>query len=182
MAKKEISRPQTAHIPPFGLRLQPDLKNRIEEAARAAGRSVNAEIAGRLQQSLESPDLTLLKAQLLQAQMEASILRLSLDEAEAAGTLSDESRRRVRLKADIWGCSIADALERVVIAGTSEGAAAVVVIEANPGTTMEDYRRVFAASAAYLPANTEAVVRTKKSQESEEQKATRRKRKYIRPD
>lgn len=51
MAKNEISRPATAHIPPFGLRLQPELKSQIEEAARTAGRSMNAEIVYRLEQS-----------------------------------------------------------------------------------------------------------------------------------
>lgn len=42
-----------SNITPFGLRLVPDLKRRIEEAARANGRSLNAEIAFRLEASLE---------------------------------------------------------------------------------------------------------------------------------
>lgn len=50
MAKNEISRPATANIPPFGLRMQPELKEQIEKAAKAAGRSMNAEIVARLQQ------------------------------------------------------------------------------------------------------------------------------------
>lgn len=54
MAKKEIGRPQTAHIAPFGLRLQPDLKEQVEAAARSAGRSMNAEIAARLEQSFSA--------------------------------------------------------------------------------------------------------------------------------
>lgn len=41
-------------LPPFGLRLHPDLKARIEEAARRNGRSLNAEITSRLEQTLEA--------------------------------------------------------------------------------------------------------------------------------
>jgi hypothetical protein len=43
-----------ANIPPFGLRLQPDLKARVDEAAKANGRSLNAEITARLEWSLEA--------------------------------------------------------------------------------------------------------------------------------
>jgi len=38
-------------IPPFGLRLRPDLKKRISEAAKENGRSENSEIVARLEQS-----------------------------------------------------------------------------------------------------------------------------------
>lgn len=38
-----------ANITPFGLRMQPDLKARIEEGARITGRSLNAEIVHRLE-------------------------------------------------------------------------------------------------------------------------------------
>jgi hypothetical protein len=56
-----------ASIPPFGLRLRPDLKMRLEAAARANGRSLNSEITARLERSLPiddrvspvSPNLTL---------------------------------------------------------------------------------------------------------------------------
>jgi len=40
-------------IPPFGVRIQPDLKELIEQAARASGRSLNAEIVARLQDSFD---------------------------------------------------------------------------------------------------------------------------------
>lgn len=42
----------TAQIAPFGLRMLPELKAQIEEAAKASGRSMNAEIVARLEQSL----------------------------------------------------------------------------------------------------------------------------------
>lgn len=41
-------------IPPFGLRMHPDLKSRVEDAARRNGRSLNAEIVSRLELSLEA--------------------------------------------------------------------------------------------------------------------------------
>jgi hypothetical protein len=50
-----------ASIPPFGLRMRSGLKRRLEEAAKANGRSLNSEIVARLEQSLAiplpSPDL-----------------------------------------------------------------------------------------------------------------------------
>lgn len=43
-----------ANIPPFGLRMQPDLKAKIEESAKKNNRSLNAEIVSRLERSLLS--------------------------------------------------------------------------------------------------------------------------------
>lgn len=40
-------------VPPYGLRLPPDLKERVQEAAKAANRSMNAEIVARLGASFE---------------------------------------------------------------------------------------------------------------------------------
>lgn len=45
-----------AHIPPFGLRMLPDLKTRIEAAAKANGRSLNSEITARLEWSLQAEE------------------------------------------------------------------------------------------------------------------------------
>lgn len=45
-------RPATAHIKPFGLRLQPKLKEALEKSATQKGRSLNAEIVQRLEHSL----------------------------------------------------------------------------------------------------------------------------------
>ncbi|MBY3416769.1 Arc family DNA-binding protein [Rhizobium laguerreae] len=42
-----------ANITPFGLRMQPDLKRQIEEAAKLSGRSLNSEIVARLEASLQ---------------------------------------------------------------------------------------------------------------------------------
>lgn len=54
MAKKTETRPATAAINPFGLRMQPELRERIEAAAAQAGRSLNAEIVARLEQGAQS--------------------------------------------------------------------------------------------------------------------------------
>ena len=44
----------TGNIAPFGLRMLPDLREQIEAAAKASGRSMNAEIIARLQQSFDT--------------------------------------------------------------------------------------------------------------------------------
>lgn len=45
----------TGQIAPFGLRLLPELREKVEEAAKASGRSMNAEIVARLQASFQAP-------------------------------------------------------------------------------------------------------------------------------
>lgn len=45
-----------ARIVPFGLRMPPELKQNLEKAADATGRSLNAEIVARLEKSLEKDD------------------------------------------------------------------------------------------------------------------------------
>ncbi|MDY4297542.1 MULTISPECIES: Arc family DNA-binding protein [unclassified Xanthomonas] len=56
MTKKTETRPSTAAINPFGLRMQPELRERLEAAANEAGRSLNAEIAERLELSFSRKD------------------------------------------------------------------------------------------------------------------------------
>jgi hypothetical protein len=47
----------TGQIAPFGLRMLPELRRQIEEAARVSGRSMNAEIVARLQASFKEKTL-----------------------------------------------------------------------------------------------------------------------------
>lgn len=54
MTNDENSRKRVSTIPPFGLRLQPDLKRQLEEKAKEGARSLNAEIVARLEFSLET--------------------------------------------------------------------------------------------------------------------------------
>lgn len=42
---------KVSHIPPFGVRMPPDLKEKIDMASKQSGRSMNAEIVYRLQKS-----------------------------------------------------------------------------------------------------------------------------------
>lgn len=44
----------TGQIAPFGLRMLPELKEKIEQAARESGRSMNAEIVARLEESFSN--------------------------------------------------------------------------------------------------------------------------------
>lgn len=55
MSTKKPLDEKISNIPPFGLRMMPELKERISQAAEATGRSMNAEIVVRLESSFEKP-------------------------------------------------------------------------------------------------------------------------------
>lgn len=79
-----------ANITPFGLRMQPDLKARVEEASRANNRSLNAEIVDRLEGSFVQPSEALLEATLV-----AELLRQNLTERiESYTKLMDRAHKR----------------------------------------------------------------------------------------
>jgi len=67
MSKESNSRPATAHIPPFGLRMQPELRASLQEAAVENGRSLNAEIVARLEASFHRDVLSLKTGELIDA-------------------------------------------------------------------------------------------------------------------
>lgn len=75
---------KVASIAPFGLRMQPELKQQIEEQAMASGRSLNAEIVWRLEQSLkaDAPGQSWIKMAKQAASALPSDDRLSALEAE----------------------------------------------------------------------------------------------------
>lgn len=52
----DVEKTLQANITPFGLRMQPELKARLEESAKGRGRSLNAEIVARLEASFEHDD------------------------------------------------------------------------------------------------------------------------------
>lgn len=70
----------TGQIAPFGLRMLPDLKEKIEQAARESGRSMNAEIVARLEQtfSQKTPDelLSALAIRLAQAELDLKVMEV----------------------------------------------------------------------------------------------------------
>ena len=73
-----------ANIVPFGLRMQPELKQQLEESARAEGRSLNAEIVIRLEKSLkaDAPGASWIKSAKRAAAGGSQDERLSALEAE----------------------------------------------------------------------------------------------------
>jgi hypothetical protein len=54
MSTKKPSEEKIANVPPFGLRMLPELKERIAKAAAENSRSMNAEIVARLEESISS--------------------------------------------------------------------------------------------------------------------------------
>lgn len=56
MSSKKPIDEKVSNIPPFGLRMLPGMKERISRAAAENGRSMNAEIVRRLQESLDFDD------------------------------------------------------------------------------------------------------------------------------
>lgn len=52
--KSTETRAPTSHIAPFGLRMQPELREKLEESAAKNGRSLNAELIARLESSFQT--------------------------------------------------------------------------------------------------------------------------------
>ncbi|WP_295539216.1 Arc family DNA-binding protein [uncultured Pseudacidovorax sp.] len=122
MAKNEISRPQTAHIAPFGLRLQPELKERVEAAARANGRSMNAEIAARLEASFsEAPQVSSLPDYIafieeFAAKQDELNLKTELQMAEMRADNADIALRGIRMEVR----QLREEIDEAVVAGRPE--------------------------------------------------------------
>ena len=91
----------TGQIAPFGLRMLPELRERIETAARESGRSMNAEVVNRLEASFSAtaPDhldeaslhtlnarLTLQHASLQLAEVACELLASELPKAKNSAT------------------------------------------------------------------------------------------------
>jgi len=102
--KAPTSDRKIANIAPFGLRMQPELKQQIEEQALASGRSLNAEIVWRLEQSLKADatgyswikaakrasDSTAADDRLASLEAEVEELKLGLSELREARKSSQE--------------------------------------------------------------------------------------------
>lgn len=88
-----------ANITPFGLRMQPDLKAKVEEAARTNNRSLNSEIVARLEYSFQ-PEF--MKDANLSAAMQAvfSTMQRRLDTIDDKGMVL-ESASREDLEAEL---------------------------------------------------------------------------------
>ncbi|MDX3805287.1 MAG: Arc family DNA-binding protein [Bosea sp. (in: a-proteobacteria)] len=96
---------KVANVTPFGLRMLPDLKERIEGAARQNGRSMNAEIVARLVESFEVEEKAERFYALVDVARQARVkLESQADEltaiAESLADRNDESDRKIaQLKA-----------------------------------------------------------------------------------
>lgn len=135
-------RKPVSNIAPFGLRLQPHLKTRLEAASSANGRSLNSEISARLEASFSEGnrigDLTtqdLLRLLFGIDLVEQATRSLHEDEdqrdrlraagAYEAAAMLGESRRRV--KAAIWASEFDASPELQREFGTREGYAAYML-------------------------------------------------------
>lgn len=94
---------KVANITPFGLRLQPALKSAVERAAKASGRSLNSEIAARLERTFRDDEDALANARAIEAfrkvESDSSGDRLERVEEALAGLteLLNETRSKLGL-------------------------------------------------------------------------------------
>ncbi len=116
----------TGQIAPFGLRMLPELRERIEEAAKASGRSMNAEIVTRLHFSFEYEQVKSNNTDL------SAVIRMAIEGA-----------------AEDWGVTFEEALERAVLAGTSPNAPQVIMIRPKGGMTVEEMKQLFQVGSQF---------------------------------
>lgn len=128
MAKQEYGRKPTMDIPPFGLRMQPELKEKVAKAAYVAGRSLNAEVVARLEASFTNA------LGLPQAVQDAVD-----DEIEARGGTPEE------------------ALTRLVLAGQAMGGT-VFQLTLQPGVKLQDVTALLEAARVVIPANANILI------------------------
>lgn len=86
MTNSTNTRQPTSHIAPFGVRMQPELKAQLEAAAKESGRSMNAEIVARLEQTFSSS-------------MEEGASTLERWKNELLATLADDITKKIAEKA-----------------------------------------------------------------------------------
>lgn len=85
--------PRISDVPPFGLRMLPDLKKRIEEAAEKSRRSINAEIVARLEESLQNEKFAFmnvpLEDRIKELEEDVAILKAAvlIDQSKVAASL-----------------------------------------------------------------------------------------------
>lgn len=87
-------------IPPFGLRMQPELKSVLEQAAKDNARSLNAEIISRLEDSLEESPLSVAGT----ARVFSAIERLEADLAAKDERLDETERLALMMASALTVC------------------------------------------------------------------------------
>lgn len=125
-----ITTAPTGQLAPFGLRMLPELKEQIEAAAKASGRSMNAEIVNRLQASF-APAIT---------SANVKISGLEGRDDEVYHQVSEFALKR--------RMSYRDALVLLVEAGLQPNAPQIVHIRVGAGATMQEVKAIITEAAA----------------------------------
>lgn len=131
MAKPTTTTAPTGHIAPFGLRMLPDLRAEIEDAARASGRSMNAEIVHRLTQSFMLVD--------------------------ARDDLPATVKMAVQDEMDERGGTFMEALTRLVLVAQA-GGGTLFFLKIARGVTAGEVRAVLEASKVVIPPDASMVM------------------------
>jgi hypothetical protein len=136
MTKASSTRPPTAHIAPFGLRMQPELREKLEKVANEAGRSLNAEIVARLQASFEAP----------QAPKDDGIQPIG-------GALTWYITAEIRELAKQQGVPFDEMFAKLIVAGLHPDAPEVLYLPILPGATTKELRNALLASVGVAHPN-----------------------------
>jgi hypothetical protein len=170
MATKPTRAP-TAHIVPFGLRLQPELKTRLEKSATSNGRSLNAEITARLERSFDPSSLELPDGYRERLEEHAKEYGRTLDEEIINRIYQsfewDEYFIPIRLQRALHayrkrnGLESREAIDRLVTAGLHAEAPAVLILNIEEHVDIESIAAVLDEARKRLPPKTAIVVEQK---------------------
>lgn len=87
----------TGSIAPFGLRMLPELRDKIEESAKVSGRSMNAEIVERLSRSYQADDtVQLLRGNIELLRTLANFMTLRHDHPEIMAPMEESMLKMAR--------------------------------------------------------------------------------------
>lgn len=125
----------TGSIAPLGLRLLPDLRQKIEESARANGRSMNAEVSARLEASF----------------------------TEAPASLPQPVQEAIAMEIADNGGTEAEALTRLVLAGQAHGGT-FLYATISPNTTFQQFREMLDAGKKIIPPDAVIVMESGKKE------------------
>lgn len=135
MANTKTTRAATSHLAPFGVRMQPELKERLEQAAQAAGRSMNAEIVRRLELSFNFIG-------------DAKVEQTSPTPQPIGGDLTWYITTEIKALAEAQSIPFDEMLAKIFVAGLHPHAPQVLYAPIFPGATSRDMRAMLEASDA----------------------------------
>ncbi len=141
--------------PQYKLRLPQELKDQIETAAKAFGRSMNAEIVARLESSLQGYIDKDLNFKLLNAEVERLTEELRALRSESSplmARIGEIVEGQVRHVMQLRGISFEDALLLLTTRGMAlDEAAPAAVIQVAKGTTIQEARALMSTFNEYVP-------------------------------